>query len=467
MPLRTSFQPRLEILEDRFCPALTIHSHGPDLLITGTPTMSLAGVTITGVGGTNFDIKDGIQDLGTYSITRNLTLNLNHYTSPITLDLHGQALGGNVLFQVGAGNTFGSAQPISIISSKPGGIIDGSIDLLGGSGDDTLDIGSTDGTQPVSINGSVVFSGRNTLIGNSDTLAISDGSSVGGNVAVASVANIEIGDPSGAGAFIGHTLAVNDSNCRYDMTLGINKGSEIGGDVRVTGTNRFVASGDRFIVQSGATIVGNTSVNLGNNTNLWELGGTFDGSVRLIGGSGITPPGGMALNTIELDDGSGSPGTFNKSVTASTGNGSTAFIFNTADKIVGNLDLSFGSGVNDLGGGSLGGVFDGTVSGDLSIHLGNGLNTAVLQSAPGGRLRWNSGNGDSSLTLASDLTHANTFWRVQAHFGFGANDFILDPNAPQLQYLSGGISAAAGTDVFTNEGLAWVLSPSFTIGKDF
>ncbi len=368
---------------------------------------------------------------------------------------------------MGSGDTLGVARPISIVSSTPGGTIDGSVKLLGGSGDETLDIGSTDGTQPVSVDGSITFNGHNARTGNNNTLAISDGSSVGVNVSVSLVANVQIGDSSGIGAFIGHNLTVNDSGSRYDLTMGINENSEVGGNVLVTGTSQFVSSGDSFVVESGAIIVGNVTANLGSNANQWKLGGIFDGSVRLVGGSGVQPTGGIALNTIELDDGVLSPGTFNGSVTATTGNGSTAFLFNSADKITGNLTLQFGNGTNDLGGGNFGGVFEGTVTGNLSVSLGNGSNSAVVESAPGGKLNWNSGSGDASLTLGSDLTHANAFWKVNVHFGVGTNDFTLDPNAPQHQYLSGVVTGRNGADVFTNDGLDWAISTKFGISKAF
>jgi hypothetical protein len=467
MPIRPSFRPHLDILEDRSCPSVTLLQQGPNMVITGTPSTSLAGLTITGAGGTNYIIKDGLQDFGTYAISGNLTLDLKHYTSPIILDLNGQALSGNVLFEVGAGNVLGLVRPISIVSSTTGGTIDGSVKLVGGSGNETLDIGSTNGTEPVNINGSVIFDGNNAPTGNNNTLAISDGSSVGVNVSASLVPNVQIGASGGMGAFIGHNLTVDDSGSRYEVTVGINQDSEVGGNVRVVGTSRPIASGDSFVVQPGAIVVGALTANLGTNTNLWKLGGTFDGAVRLVGGGGGQPAGGSALNTIELDDGAQNPGTFHSSVTAITGSGSTAFVFNPLDKITGNLNLIFGNGTNDLGGGNFGGVFEGTVVGNISITLGNGANSAVIGTAPDGKLTWNSGAGDSNLTLGSDLTHANTFWRVNAHFGDGSNDFILDPNAPQHQYLSGRLSGENGADLFTNDGLNWVISTAFAVGKLF
>jgi hypothetical protein len=467
MPIRPSFRPQLDILEERTCPSLTLHSIGPNLVIKGTPTTSLAGLTITGTGGTNFDVKDGVKDLGTFSIAGNLTLDLKHYSAPITLDLNGQALGGNVVFDVGSGDTLGVARPISIISSVAGGTIGGSVKLVGGTGDETLDIGAPGVNDAVSVIGSLTFDGRNSRTGNNNTLAIFDGSSINGNVTALLVTDVEIGESASTGAFVGGNLSVHDKGSRNDMTVAINQSSEVAGNVAVTGTSQFVAQGDSFVVETGAIIVGTTTANLGSNTNTWKLGGTFDGNVRLVGGGGAQPAGGIALNTIELDDGALNTGTFNGSVAATTSSGSTAFVFNTGSKITGKLTLHLGDGTNDLGGGNFGGVFAGTVAGNISISLGAGSNTAVLETAPGGTLSWNSGAGTSSLTLGSATTQPNSFWKVNAHFGVGTNSLTLAPAAPGHQFLSGKVTGQSGSDVLTNNGLDWAISTKFAIGKGF
>jgi hypothetical protein len=467
MRIRPSFRPRLDVLEDRTCPSLTLKPIGPDLTIRGIPSTSLAGLTITGVGATNFDITDGFKDLGTFSVSRNLTLDLRHYNSPITLDLKGQALPGNVVFELGVGNVFSSTRPITIISSTPGGTIGGSIEIVGGSGDETLNIGAPGGAEAVNVVGSLTFIGRNRRTTNNNALAIFDGSSIGGNVYARLIPNIQIGESGGTGVFIGGKLSVNDAGSRNDMTVSINQNSEVARQVAVIGTNRFVSLGDQFIVESGATIVGKLTVNLGDNANLWKLGGTFDSAVLLQGGRGAQPANGAAQNTIELDDGITSLGKFNSSVTARITNGSTALVFNAGTKIAGNLNLSFGNGTHDLGGGSLGGVFAGTVAGNISITLGNGLNTAVIDAAPGRHLYWKSGAGDTSLTLGSAEAHANSFWRVSLHFGVGSNTVTLDPNAPPWQYLQGSVKGHGGTNSLVNDGTDWSLSTKLALGAGF
>jgi hypothetical protein len=467
MRTRPSFRPRLDTLEDRVCPSLTLQTVGPDLAIRGTPATSLSGLTITGVGGANFDVMDGVKDLGTYTIDRNLTLDLRHYNSPITLNLNGQALPGNITFDFGAGNVFSASRPISIISTAQGGTIGGSVKLVGGSGDETLNIGGPGGLFPVSVLGNVTFSGRNGHGENNNTLAIFDGTSVGGNVTASLVSNILIGQSGGAGAFIGNNLSVYDAGARSEMALSINQGSLVAGRVWVIGTSQFNQRGDRFIVESGAAVNGKLTANLGSKANLWQLGGTFNSSVLLYGGGGPQPNGGSALNTIELDNGAGSLGKFNGSVTAIIGGGSTAFVFNAGTVITGNLNLAFGNGTHDLGGGSLGGVFAGSVNGNITISLGSGLNTGVIDTAPGRSLLWNSGAGVTNLTLGSAQAPANTFWRVNLHFGVGTNTLTLDPTAPPWQFLKGYVTGRNATDSFVNSGLDWSLTTNFVLGRSF
>jgi hypothetical protein len=467
MPIRRSFRPRLDVLEDRTCPSLAINPIGPDLTIHGTPATTLAGLTITGAGGANFDVTDGLIDLGTFPVSGNLTLKLSKYNSPITLDLAGQALPGNLVLDLGAGNVFSSARPISIISSTPGGTVGGSIVIEGGSGDETVQIGAAGGTDAVGVIGSVTFIGHNTRTGNDNSLEIFEGSSIGGNVTTRLVSNIQIGESGGTGAFIGGNLFVNDSASRSDLTVSINQGSEVAGKVIVVGTSRFTSHGDQLVVEANATIVGKLTANLGSNTNTWKLGGTFDSNVLLVGGGGFQPAGGLALDTIELDDGAGSLGKFNGSLSAQIGSGSVAVVFNAGTVITGNLGLNFGNGTHDLGGGSLGGVFAGTVDGNLSITLGNGLSTAVIDTAPGHQLSWNSGAGVSNLTLGSAAPHANSIWHVRVRFGVGSNTLILDPGAPAWQFLKGSVSGHDGTDSLINTGLDWSIAPHFAIFKGF
>jgi hypothetical protein len=195
------------------------------------------------------------------------------------LSPNGQALPGNVIFDFGAGNVFRSSRPVSIISSAARGTIAGSVNLMGGSGDEMLNISGPGGSHAVSVAGSVFFNGHNGRSGNNNTLALFDGSSVSGNVFANIVSNVQIGQSAGTGAFIGGNLMVNDSGARSDMTVAINQDSEVSGKVSVTGTPQCNALGDWFIVESGATVIGKLVANLGSNTSLWKLGGTFDGSV--------------------------------------------------------------------------------------------------------------------------------------------------------------------------------------------
>jgi len=463
MPRRHGFRPWLDVLEDRHCPSLLISVAGSNLVISGTPT---AALTITGAGGTTCTIMDGSHSYGTYAIS-NLTLNLQQYTAPITIDLKGQTLGGNVLLSVGQGNVSGASEPILIEA----GTVGGSVTLAGGTGNENLRLGAPVGAaNTLHVGGSVHFVGHNGFAGNNNELDLNAGSSVGGSLSTTLVSTVEIGEAS-SGSQVGRGLSVNDYGALFPLTLEINGTSTVSGGASVTGTSiSSGGTGDRFIVGHAATIIGNTTANLGDGINVWELGGTFDGSVNLGGGGGVEPGGGTALNTIELDDGNPlDTGTFNGNLSATTGIGSTVLLFESGTTVNGNLNLNFGNGNNDLGGGPFGGVFQGSVFGNITINLGNGNNTASIGNAPiGGRFNWTSGNGNDSLTL--DPTNGGTIapvtqtWNVNFHFGNGDDSLTLVDTTPVPEYLTGlvdmGGRITANTFV---QGPSWVLLSPFEL----
>ncbi len=184
-------RPCIEILEDRFCPSLTIKSLSSNLLISGTP-VGTTGLTITGTGG-KYQITDGATNKGTFSAD-SIIMNLQHYSEPITIDLKAQTLGGNLLISLGTGNlSSAGSNPITIDD----GTVGGSVSVLGGSVNESLYLGNLANTLPLHVGGSVLNTARNGSMGG--TLVLSDGSFVGGDLTVTGVPNVEIG-VSGAGA---------------------------------------------------------------------------------------------------------------------------------------------------------------------------------------------------------------------------------------------------------------------------
>ncbi len=458
-------RPYLEALEDRFCPSLTVRYLGGNLFLSGTPT-GTTGLTINGVApasSTAYTVTDGSHTLGTFNVPGSINLNLAQYQEPISVDLAGHLLGGNILMSVGLGNTTGASQPIRIYSSVAGGRVGGSVTVTGGSGNENVNIGqdTTSADAPVRIGGSVQFTARNGAAGPSNAVVLFNGSSIGKSLTATGVESVQVGEPSQvAGASVG-SLNVNGVADTAELSVAIDGTSTVLGNVSILGTSQFTGLGDLVSVQGSATIGGSFNANLGDNVNLWTLGGTFNGPVTVIGGGGaevVTP-----LNTIILNEsilGTGTSGTFNSSFTAITGSGSTEFLFPstatgaaTTAVINGNLTLNFGNGNNDLGGGAYGGVFAGIVNGNINITLGSGNDTATIQTAPTGLLNWHSGNGNDSMALSPAA--AGMLWNVNLHFGNG-ND-TLNLTAPGGTII-GTADGGGGTNTF-------IQDPSWTIAS--
>ncbi len=449
MPVRSTFRPVLELLEGRYCPSLTIQTFSGNLLISGTPT-GASGLNVTGMAG-KYQVMDGTHILGTYSAS-NITLNLQSYSEPITVDLGTQTLGGNLLLNVGLGNVSGSPKPILIED----GAVGGSITLTGGTGNEQLQLGALGGgADTLHVGGSVQFVGHNGFGGNSNILDLFDGSSVGGSISATLVTTVEIGVIGTA--TVGNGLTVNDSGAATEMTVELNGTSTVGGNVSITGTSQFVLLGDFFAVQPGVTIRGNVTANLGDNVNDWVLSGTFDGTVNLSGGGGVEP-GFLPLNTVELD----SSATFNGNVNVTTGSGSTELIFQPGSTVNGNLSLNLGNGNNDLGGGAFGGMFSGSVFGNVSIHLGNGSDSTMITNAPSGLLTYSSGNGADSLTLSPAT--AGQVWNVNATFGNNDDTFTLA--GPNGGFLTGSVDGGGriNGNVFSQDP-SWTLLPPFQLSN--
>jgi hypothetical protein len=445
-------RPTIEVLEARDCPSLTIQSISGNLLISGAPT-GTTGLTIMGTGG-KYQITDGTVNKGTFSAS-NITVNLTHFNEPITLDLGTQTLGGNVLMNLGTGNAVPGLHDVSIDD----GTVGGSVTVTGGSPNDFLELGQPGGTLPLHVGGNVTDSANK---GSKGQFFLYDTSSIGGSLSTTGVPSVQIGEIAGTGATIGGAVSVNAQTAGSPLSLTINGTSMLKKGLTVVGTPLNTGDGDFVDVAggaAGATIQGNVSVNLGDGFNAWLMGGTYAGNVTLTGGNGVSPAAGTAENTVQLDDGTGTgPGIFQGSLQVTTGGGSTALIFNATDTVAGNMSLNFGNGTNDLGGGTLGGVFQGTVAGNLNITLGNGSNTALIETAPGGTLNWHSGNGSDTLTLGSALTPASSFWLVNLNFGTGVNMLTLAHTGNPPQFLSGDIEGD-GTDTFTQDPDWMLISP--------
>jgi hypothetical protein len=451
--------PRLciELLEDRYCPSLTVQFVSGTLVLSGTPA-GTTELTITNSGGL-FKVMDGSANLGTYAAS-NITLNLQHYNESITINLGGGTLTGNLLMNLGLGNQGGGSNVITVDN----GTINGSVTATGGSLDETLLLGTSgQGALPLHVRGAVQVTGH---VGNIlSSVALGEGSSVGGNVTLTNEPAVGIG--FNTGATIGGSLSVNARLDGVSLDLSINSTSVINKGLSVVGTPLSTGLGDAVAVSGSATIGGNTSVNLGDGLNLWFMGGTYGGNVTLTGGNGTAPIAGIPENTFELDDGSGGLAIIQGSLTLTAGDSTTALLFAPGASVAGDMSLHLGNANNDLGNGAFGGTFDGTVAGNINIVVGSGNNIATIGVAPGGKLNWQSGNGNDSVTLADETSPDNQVWNVNMRFGTG-NDTLALGAGPLNQQLTGFIDMGGppGGNSFdpTNQlGVNWSILQPFAL----
>ena len=445
----------LEALEDRFCPSLVIQSISGELLISGTPT-GTTGFTITGMAGGKYQVMDGASNKGTFTAST-ILLNLqNQGNESLTVNLNGQTLPGNLQLSLGLGNlsTTPSSNPVTVEN----GTVGGSVTVITSSTNETVQMGMAGASDPVAIGGAVQVVGPTGSLGQ---VYLYNGSSIGGAFTVTDMPSVQIGEigPPNGGATIGGAVSVNDSRAGTVLDLTVNGTSTLKNGLSAVGTPLSTGLGDLFDMSGPSagvfpTINGNVNVNLGDGLNFWDVGGTINGNTTFTGGNGNSPFAGVPENEIELGDGI-NPATIHGAFQATTGGGSTALVFNAGSAVYGNMSLNFGNGTNDLGGGTLGGVFQGSLFGNLNITLGNGSNTALIETAPTGKLTWTSGNGTDALTLGSTLTPSSV-WEVDMHFGSGTNTLTLAHTGNPPQILTGLIDGDGGTNSISQD-TDWVL----------
>jgi hypothetical protein len=263
----------LELLEARDCPSLSVQLLGSSLLITGTPA-GTTGLTIQGTGG-KYSVTDGATVKGTFGAT-NISMNLDHYNEPITINLGGQTLGGNVLMSLGTGNLSPTLGANSVTIDN--GTVGGSITVVNGSRNETLQLGHSTGTLSLHVGGNVTVS---SSIGSAQgQFFLYDTSSIGGQLLLNGVPNVEISELNpGTGATVGGAVTVSDARTGSPLSLAVD-GLSVLKSLTVYGSplSGPAGKGDSVVFSSGVagkepTVQGNTLLNLGEGVNTWKLGG--------------------------------------------------------------------------------------------------------------------------------------------------------------------------------------------------
>ena len=376
----------LERLEDRTCPSLTIQQTPSLLLISGTPTVASAPLSITGSPNSDtFSITEGTTNLGTFQVGGSLQVNLASRPNDLNLNLNGGYIPNNVTLSLGAGYIGASTflAGVNIYSATPGGAIRGSLSILGGNGQENLYLGGistimTPGVtrSPVAVLGSVTAATNENVNGFGNLLDILSGTRVGANVQTTNVDTVEVGEITNQAvspATIGGNLSAGDSGSHHSMDVDIT--GVVNGTVSVNASG-FTPGFNEFTLEQQAAgvggVIGNTlSVSLGNsaggNAFSFTAGSTVSGNTTLTNGSAAT---GASATTIDLE------GTFNGSVSLNLGIGDNLVTSDTG-VVGGNLSITGGNGAETISG-LVGTAFDATVAGSVTINLGNGTNSATF-----------------------------------------------------------------------------------------
>ncbi len=469
----------LEALETRDCPAFDIYYTNSALLIVGQPSHPYVqagdGLQLHLLANGSIQVHEvsnglTVTNYGTYAAPANIHVELRQNTDhDFTFDLGGNTFAGNVILDLGRGN-------MDVLTPNPfpphpdtfqNGTIGGDVTVRGGYGGELIDLGSSEGSLgtaalPLHLlgNANLSLSTHATPIGG-DFLFLNAGSELDGNLTAIEVDNVQIGElPAGANT----GSAVLRGNVEMSVANSGNVGKlsilgEVDGNVAFQGSPVFsqIFSDSVFVgspvASVQAVVKGNLTASLGSGSGDFDIyaNGTVDGNVNFLGA--------QANNFIGL------AGQVQGSDAMTLHNGNNVFQFATTSAVGGDLSLSAGNGSNDLGGGSSGGSFDGTVTGSVRVNLGNGTNTALISNAPSGQLNWMSGNGANALTLGSAATTSAQLWNVFAYFGNNDDQLTLAPTAAVPQTLTGVLDGGGRLtgNTFTEDPNSWVLASPFTL----
>jgi hypothetical protein len=136
------FRPQLSTLEAREVPAVNLFYTGASLTLTGTPQATDAEVLrVKNVGGDDYQVTDGTLNLGTYRVTTDINIKLTKFDNFIAVDVGGDTLGGNVLIDVGAGDTNpATLNRVFVASGVAGGKVAGVVNFRNGSGVESFNV---------------------------------------------------------------------------------------------------------------------------------------------------------------------------------------------------------------------------------------------------------------------------------------------------------------------------------------
>lgn len=462
---------RIERLEARDCPAVTITQSAGNLFIKGAPN---ADLYITGTANpSQFTVYDGAQFKGTFNINAGLYVQLTSRPGTIQIDLNANYIPGNVVIDLGNGYTGPAFNPREVqlfdstsIDTRSTGTIRGTLSVMNGNGREVIHVGAfrdeffTDFMHPISILGGMTVVGRAST-GFEDTFQLGEGSYIGGTAQVTNYDNVTFGlqdvtmtsltevrgDVSvtttgvGGGLFanfyglFSRNLTVNGSATTSNSNSFLIAPPDPGVD-SVVGGNLTVTFREA-LVNNQFTILHDADPNLGTVV--------VNGTTRLTS----TNNSGAFLDVVDIQ------GQLNGSVFVSMANSGNDFTFAETAYIGGNLSYTGGNGENNFGANganSFGSnVFLGTLAGALNVTVGHGTNTVSLQTGIGGKFTFRGGNGTNDVSIVPTTP---AFYLVDLLFGSGTNVLTLNDNVT----MSGIVRGSGGNNTF-NQNDATLMPP--------
>jgi hypothetical protein len=440
-------RPRLNVerLEARDVPALSVTALASTLILSGTPNGDLS---IVGQANGKFEITNGGVTVGQFHLNRALQLNLRNVPGELEIDLNGNKIAGNVIINLGTGNTKVGTS-VDIFDSVGTGKISGNLTILGGNGNEEFelgaqrDAGNTRTILPVRVLGNVSIAARAGF--GEDKLQVSAGTKIQGSLTTSQVDFVSIGEQNNPDvSFIGGPLSVTTTGANSGTTVNLigqfNKAVTVNASGTTSGFNSFTLQ--PVDVGIDTTVGGNLTVTLGRALagNIFEFLETGTETSVVNGNVTLTSRNTAVAPLTDLYD---IQGITNGNMTLNLGTGDNEVFIEDTAFVGGNLRISTTGGGDNVVeiAGSVGS--GGALSGNVFITLGNGTNDVLITSETiTGKLNYRGGNGTNNLTLDPA---APTLFNVDFLFGTGTN--TLDLGSANTS-LTGTVRGSGGMNTF-------------------
>ena len=405
---------------------------------------------------------------------RDVTLKLSGYDCFVGVDRNGATLSGNVLCDVGAGDRDPATNNgVTLFSNAGTSRVNGDVTFRGGAGTETFAVAADGPGTLLDIGGSLRAVGKPVTTPIEDTLVISPGVHVGGDMRTDRITYTRV-----FGTVDGNVV-VNAAASPGGMAVEVF--GTVHGDVTATGGATAPPEDDGTsyysLVRLGGTIDGNATIRVtsGRASVGTNFGGRIGGDLRYTSGDGVNTNFTLRFSSSiggNLRYTAGAAGTFNS--------------LNLTNRIEGDARIDFGGPTGTSSGASLDGSIGGSVTivgggqnvyieafgldwgivnqptwksigGDLTVRLGNGTNTLNVGGANsdyngedganpiGGRLTYTGGSGTDTVTFDGQSTFAATLKT-------GAGDDTV-AFAPAATVGSLTIDFGPGTDTWTPPGV--------------